>query len=339
MSESVVLVTGATGMVGNYVVRRLLESDYQVRVMLRPSSEAQPLQGLDIERVDGDLARPETLQAPLRGVDYVVHAAAHVGDWGPAEKYRAINVVALEHLLSAAEHEGRLKRWVQISSLGVYEARHHFGTDETAAVDVSGLDGYTRTKAEAEVLLKQHIDRQGLAAVIVRPGFIYGCGDRHVVPRLVERIRAGKMKLIGDGQRLLNNTFVGNLVDAILLAMVKDSAVGQVFNVRDERLVTRAEFIGTIADYLGEPFPGSVPEWLARSIVKPIEALARLKRANEAPMLTQARIKFLTLNLDFSIAKAKQLLGFQPRVDFQDGIREALALLTTTGEATQNAAA
>ena len=89
----------------------------------------------------------------------------------------------------------------------------------------------------------------------------------------------------------------------------------------------------------GEPFPGSVPEWLARSIVKPIEALARLKRANEAPMLTQARIKFLTLNLDFSIAKAKQLLGFQPRVDFQDGIREALALLTTTGEATQNAAA
>jgi len=132
------------------------------------------------------------------------------------------------------------------------------------------------------------------------------------------------MKLIGDGCRVLNNTYVENLVDAIMLAVENKEAVGQTFNVRDERLVTRKEFVGTIADCLGEPHPRHVPEWLARTLVRPIEGWAHLRGATEAPMLTYGRIKFLTLNLDFSIQKAKTVLGFHPKVDFQDGIQNAL---------------
>ncbi len=241
-------------------------------------------------------------------------------------------MIALEHLLTAAESEGKLKRWVQISSLGVYPAGHHYGTDERAEIDVQGLDGYTRTKAEAEFVLKKHIDEFQFPAVVLRPGFIYGPGDRHVVPRLIERIEAGKMKLIGDGQKLLNNTYVGNLVDAIFLALRSDTAVGETYNIRDERLVTREEFVGTIADYLGRPRPGKIPEWLARSLVGPIEGWARVRGATQAPMLTRARIKFLTLNLDFSIDKAKKELGYQPQVDFTEGMREALAWMTHDGE-------
>jgi nucleoside-diphosphate-sugar epimerase len=281
-----------------------------------------------MEIVEADLSRPETLVPAVAGIDVVVHTAAHVGDWGPAELYRAINVVALEHLLTAVEKEGRLSRWIQISSLGVYPPRHHYGTDESTAPDLAGLDGYTQTKAEAEILLKRHMDEFQLPAVILRPGFIYGPGDRHVVPRLMERIEAGTMKLIGDGQKLLNNTYVGNLVDAILLAIEKDEALGETFNIRDERLVTREEFIGTICDYLGKPRPRRVPLWLAKSVVGPIEWFARLRGRKDAPMLTRARIKFMTLNLDFSIAKAKQKLGYQPKVDFRDGMREALEWAT-----------
>ena len=324
MAATHLLVTGATGMVGQRVVRRAIESGYRVRVLVRPTSQPGPLGDLNVERVEGDLAQPETLPPALTEIDVVVHTAAHVGDWGPAEKYRAINVVALEHMLTAAENEGTLKRWVQVSSLGVYPARHHYGTEENVAVDIQGLDGYTRTKAEAEVILKQHLDQFQLPAVILRPGFIYGPGDRHVIPRLIERIQHGKMKIIGDGQRVLNNTYVGNLVDARFLAIEQDAAVGETFNIRDERLVTRNEFVGAVADYLEKPRPGCIPEWLARALVGPIEGLARLRGATEAPMLTRARIKFLTLNLDFSIDKAKKMLGYRPQVDFCDGMREAL---------------
>jgi nucleoside-diphosphate-sugar epimerase len=324
MSKGLLLVTGATGMVGSLVARRAVAAGYTVRVLVRAGADRSLLRGLDLEYVEGDLSQPESFPAAVAGVDYVVHTAAKVGDWGHADDYRAINVFALEHLLSAVEQEGRLKRWVQISSLGVYPPRDHFGSDETVAPNIEGLDGYTRTKAEAEVLLQQHIERQKLPAVILRPGFIYGPGDRHVVPRLMEKINAGKMKLLGNGQKLLNNTFVGNLVDAILLALESPQAIGEIFNIRDQRLVSREEFIGTIADYLGKPRPGKVPLPVARVLCNVFENVAKAMGKREAPMLTKARLKFMTLNLDFSIAKAQAKLGYQPRVDFTDGMREAL---------------
>jgi nucleoside-diphosphate-sugar epimerase len=324
MSQGRLLITGATGMVGALLTRRALESGYTVRVMVRATSNRDCLSGLDVEVFEADLASPETLPPALEDVDFVVNTAAHVGDWGPAEKFRAINVLALEHMLTASRSIGRLRRWVQISSLGVYEAKHHQGTDETTPADLSGLDGYTRTKAEAEVLLNRWIDELDFPATILRPGFIYGPGDRHVVPRIIERLSAGQMKLIGDGKRVLNNTYVGNLVEAILLALEKPEAAGETFNIRDERLVTREEFVGTIADYMGLPMPKRVPEWLARRAVGVIEGFAKLRGAQSAPLLTNARIKFLTLNLDFSIRKAKETLGYQPQVDFRQGMKTAL---------------
>ena len=333
------LITGATGMVGNHVVRRALEADFRIRVLVRASADMSRVSGLDVDCVDGDLSNPATLEQVLREADYVVHPAAHVGDWGPAEKFRAINVIALEHMLTTVVNAGRLKRWIQISSLGVYPPCHHHGTDEQAPIEVQGLDGYTRTKAEAELVVRRQIDQHRLPAVVIRPGFIYGRGDRHVVPTLVERIQAGTMKLVGDGQRLLNNTSVHNLVDAILLAVHNERAVGEIFNVRDERLVSRVEFVGTVADYLGYPHPPHVPEWLARTLVHPIEKWARFRRATKAPMLTHGRIKFLTLNLDFSIDKAKRILGYQPRVDFQHGIREVLEEIRPTSTAQRGPAA
>jgi nucleoside-diphosphate-sugar epimerase len=324
MSQGRLLITGATGMVGGLLTRCALEAGYTVRAMVRSTSNRDSLDSLDVEQFEADFADPETLPPALDDVDFVVNTAAHVGDWGPAEKFRAINVLALEHMLTAARRTGQLKRWVQISSLGVYAAKHHYGTDETTPADLSGLDGYTQTKAEAEVLLNRYIDEYDFPAVIMRPGFIYGPGDRHVVPRIIERLSAGQMKLIGDGKKVLNNTYAGNLTDSIMLALEKDEAIGETFNIRDERLVSREEFVGTIAQYMGLPMPKKVPEWLARSAVGVIEGFARLRGATTAPLLTNARIKFLTLNLDFSIAKAKQKLGYQPQIDFTDGMKTAL---------------
>jgi nucleoside-diphosphate-sugar epimerase len=332
MSKATVLVTGATGMVGCAVARRLLDAGYTVRAMVRDPSAPGPLRGLPLELVAGDLAAPETLPATLRGAHKVVHAAAHVGDWGPAEQYRAINVIALEHFLTAAAREPTFERWVQISSLGVYPGRDHYGTDEKAEIDVGGLDGYTRTKAEAEIVLGTHVAR-GFRAVVLRPGFIYGPGDRHVLPRIIEKLQAGKMKLIGDGRKLLNNTYVGNLAEAVLLALETGAAVGQTFNIRDARLVDRVEFVGTVADYLGCPRPRHVPLGLARFATAVVETLAKATGRQTAPLLTRARLKFLTLNLDYSIDKARSVLGYQGSVDFQQGMKEALDAATAVARA------
>jgi nucleoside-diphosphate-sugar epimerase len=145
-----------------------------------------------------------------------------------------------------------------------------------------------------------------------------------VLPRLIEKLHDGSLKLIGKGEKLLNNIYVDNLNDAILLALEKDEAVGEVFNLRDRRLVTRREFIGAICDYFDRPLPHSIPTGLAKAVVGPMEAFARLRGAKTAPLITRARMKFMTKNLDFSIEKAERVLGYRPAVDFREGMQEAL---------------
>jgi nucleoside-diphosphate-sugar epimerase len=332
MNKNTVLVTGATGLVGRCLVPKVAAAGYPVQALVRPGSDRSVLDGAAVTFVEADLADAASIPPAFSAADVVVHAAAHVGDWGPAEDYRAINVVALEHMLIAAQRNGRLRRWIQISSLGVYPARHHFGTDETVAPDLAGLDGYTRTKAEAELVIERHIRDFGLPAVILRPGFIYGPGDRHALPRIVERLRKGKMRFLGRGDRVLNNTSVDNLCDAVLLTIEKPGIDGETFNIRDERLVTREEFIHAVADYLGEPHPKHLPEWLGRALVGPVERIARWRGRKTPPFITRAQLKFMTLNLDYSIAKAKRMLGYEPRVDFRNGIVPALDEVTGKGK-------
>ncbi|HEY4231852.1 MAG TPA: NAD-dependent epimerase/dehydratase family protein [Lacipirellulaceae bacterium] len=322
--SNTILITGATGMVGSACARRAAAAGYHVQAMVRPKSDRSLLDGVSVQFVEADLGQPEAFLAALADAEIVIHTAAHVGDWGPAEKYRALNVVALEYLVHAAAQTGKLRRWIQVSSLGVYPARHHYGTDETTLADAVGLDGYTRTKAEAETLLNHHIKEHGFPAVVLRPGLIYGANDRHALPRFIEKIQSGQLKFLGRGDRVLNNTYVENLVDAVFLALENPAALGETFNIHDERLVTREEFVNAIADYLGKPHPRHVPEWVARMLVKPIEGMARLRGATKPPFLTAAQIKFMTLNLDYSIVKAKRVLGYQGRVDFREGIRIAL---------------
>jgi nucleoside-diphosphate-sugar epimerase len=324
MATTRLAVTGATGMVGMHVTRRAVEAGYQVRALVRYGENATSLQGQDVELVHWDLLEPESFSSAIAGQHIIVHTAAMVGDWGPYSAYRAVNVDALEQLLRAVRREGTLRRWIQLSSLGVYPARDHFGTDESMPPNLHGFDSYTRTKAEADLLLDQFARQHQFPIVKLRPGFMYGEGDRTVLPRLVDLLRTGRMMMLGNGEKLLDNTYVGNLADAVMLAIETPGINGQTFNIRDERLVTRTEYVQTVAEYLGLPFPHRAPLWLAKAAVGPIKAGARLLHMKHAPILTHARLKFMALNLDFSITKAKRQLGYAPTVDFQEGIRIAL---------------
>jgi nucleoside-diphosphate-sugar epimerase len=315
-------------MVGTHVARRAVDAGYQVRALVREGEYHGELTKLCVEIVAWDLLEPDSFPAAVADQEVIVHTAAHVGDWGPPEKYRDTNVHALDKLLKVVLREGKLRRWVQLSSLGVYPAQHHYGTDERTPPNLNGFDGYTRTKAEADLLLDRFIDEHDLPVVKLRPGFMYGEGDRHVVPRLVELLKSGRLLMVGDGKKLSDNTYVGSLADATMLAIEKPGIEGEAFNIRDQRLVDRNEFIGAVAEYLEVPFPRRVPLWAAKAAVGPVERVAKLMGRQSAPLVTHARMKFMTLNLDYSIEKAKRELGYRPTMDFQDGIKIALDWIT-----------
>jgi len=332
------LITGATGFLGGHMAEACVARGSPVRTIARPTSDTSALQKLGVTIVPGDLTNTDTVRQALQDVDVVVHCAARVGDRGPVADYRPVNVGALRELLQACV--GRpLHRFVHMSSLGVYEARHHFGTDETEALPAVHIDGYTQTKVEAEQAVWEFHRVQHLPIVVLRPGFVYGPRDRTVMPKLIRRMRNGKIHYLGSDRRALNSIYIGNLVDAVFLAVDKPVAVGQAYNLTDGEEVSKRRFIEAVAGGMGiEPPRQRLPRWLAALAVRVLRHHVRRHGMDPKPLITPAQFKFMVLNLDFSIEKARRELGYHPRLPFDQAIRETMAWYREQGEALPAAA-
>jgi nucleoside-diphosphate-sugar epimerase len=320
-----IFITGGTGLVGSHAVEEALARGQRVRTLVRPSSDTHWLDARNVEKVVGDLEDPDALRRGAEGADWIFNCAAKVGDWGTLDEFRRLNVDALRLLLDAALVAG-VRRFVHVSSLGVYEGRDHFGTDETTPPAADSLDAYTRSKTEAEALVLEYHHKRGLPAAIVRPGFIYGERDRTVLPKLLHALRNGRFAYFGSGEQALNCIYVKNLVSGIFLAAEVPGALGEVFNLTDGGRVSKRQFIGRVAELAGlRPPRRRIPLWLARLLADVLERRARRRGDATPPLVNKARYKFLGLNLDYSIAKARRVLGYDPPFTTEEGLVAALA--------------
>jgi nucleoside-diphosphate-sugar epimerase len=144
------------------------------------------------------------------------------------------------------------------------------------------------------------------------------------MPRLIGTLRTGAFRYLGGGERALNTIYIDNLVDAVLLAIHRQQAVGQVYNLTDGEFVSKRKFIESLSEGMGIAAPRrSIPLWLARLVMKWMYFTHR--QSPTPPRLTHARYKFLGLNLDFSIDKARNELGYQPHVPFEEAMRATTA--------------
>ncbi len=320
-----IFITGATGLVGGHAAEEAVRRGHRVRALVRASSDTRWLDRLGVEKVVGDLEDAASLRLGAAGVDWVFNCAAKVGDWGTLAEFRRLNVQALELLLEAA-CDARIERLVHVSSLGVYEGRDHHGSDETVPPAASSLDAYTRSKTEAEALVLRYHRERGLPATVVRPGFIYGERDRTVLPKLLVNLRRGSFAYFGSGEQALNCIYVKNLVHGIFLAAENPAAVGEVFNLTDGEPVSKLRFVGRVAELAGlRPPSRHIPLGLARVLAAMVEGGARLRGAKNPPIINKARFKFLGLHLDYSIDKARRVLGYQPPFPFDEAIERAMA--------------
>jgi ornithine--oxo-acid transaminase len=328
--EDVCLVTGASGFIGGHLVKRLVQEGYPVRCLVRARSDTSALEELDVQLAVGDLTDAGSLTRAVAGCNYVLHCGALVSDWATRLEIIDTNVHGTRRLLDASVGAS-VGRFVHFSTTDVY------GYPGGPAIDESHPGGgfrnwYAQTKLEAEGEIRRAEREHALDAVILRPATVYGPGSTDVVGEIARAIRGRNMLLVDGGRAVAGLCYVENLVDAAVLALRHEAAPGNAFNVSDGLPVTWRQFVDALADGLGcAKVRWSLPYWIANGIGFTLEhgyrALRRTTGLHAPPLLSRQAVHVLASNQDFSIRQARELLAWEPRVDYPAGLEATLAWL------------
>ena len=316
-----VAVTGAAGFLGSHVVNGLAARGTSVLPLVR-APDARSERWRESRTLDAALKDP----ALLEGCQVVIHAAAVRHRYGvDASEYRASNVEVVEALLKATAR-ARVGRFVLVSSVGVYGFPTRLPITETHPFAPVTL--YAETKVVAERLARRVAAELGLELCIVRPTIVYGPGDNNgMLDKTVRMIRAGSYRVVGRGNNTLHHTHIDDLVSGVLLAAEHPGAVGEDFILAGPETITLARFSSLVARSVGEPLPRLyVPLRAARAVATVIGAAASAGIAFSRcePPINHEKLDVMTLSTAFDVTKAKRVLGYEPVVRYEDGLRRTL---------------
>jgi nucleoside-diphosphate-sugar epimerase len=313
-----VFISGASGFIGSVLAARYRSQETEV---LGVDLRADPDHGV----VAGDIAVEGDWQHHADGCDLVIHTAAVVGfAQDPADTWRT-NVLGTRRMLDAAARGGA-QRFVHFSSITVFGFEYPDGADERWPVRLTG-DPYPDTKiASEEVVLAAHVAGD-VPCTIVRPGDVYGPRSRGWTVLPVQMIKSGQMLLPADGE--ITPVYVENLVDGVMLAADSETAAGEIFTITDGRAVATREFFGRYASMLGKPPIRTIPTVAA----KPFAAItgAALRTFGQDTELSAASLAYISRRGTYSIEKARRVLGYEPAIDLDEGMRRSEEWLRSEG--------
>lgn len=322
------LVTGATGLLGSHIVEQLRKSGQPVRVLVRAGSDTRFLDSLGVEKALGDVTDAASLAQAMTGVETVYHAAAAVGDWGKWDYFVDVTIEGTRKMLDAAAKAG-IKRFLHISSISTYGHPDGEGLilDETAPMGVNlyKWSYYSRAKVEAEKIAWEYHNRGNVPLTVIKPSWLYGPRDRASMPRLIRAIKAGKGKLVGDGSNKLNLTYAGNEAEGCILAATNPKALGQIYNLSNDGIITQAEYFNAVARCIGaKPVTRKVPYKVAYNAAFLMELFGHMTGRKKPPLVTRYAVWLMGRRCFFSSEKARRELNWQPTVGYQEGIEASV---------------
>lgn len=322
------LVTGATGLLGSHIAEQLHRRGIPVRVLCRSGSDTTFLRSIDAEIMTGDIGEQSDCDRACAGAEVVYHAAARVGDWGPWPDFVRNTIGATQHLVDASARHS-VRRFLHVSSISVYGHVDGDGCvyDESAPIgsNVHRWSYYTRAKIEAERIVRRAHQVGQIAATVIRPSWLYGPRDRATLPRLMNSLRTGKLKIIGDGTNRLNVVHAGNVADACILAAQSDRAIGEAYNCCHDGVLTQRQYFDAIADTMGlQRVAKAVPYAVAYNAAFLMECFGHLFRTKKPPLATRYAIWLMGRRCFFECQKLKEQLGWTSSVSYTDGIPAAV---------------
>lgn len=311
------IVTGASGYIGGHLVQKLSETGVEVRVFVRRTSNIQRLKYLkNVEICFGDLTDYSSVKEAVEGAHIVYHIGGLVNDWGGYQKFYRANFLGTRNMLRASL-SASIKKFIYASSIGVLD----LSGGETIREDkpygrFSG--NYCRSKAEAERLVRSF--SRIIPTMILRLGVVYGPEDPQCTLRSLKYARRHLLFLVNRGKGFFPHLYIDNLIDALLLAAQKETAIGEIFNLTDGANTSTKEFFSCINRIAGKgeirlslPYPVA---WLGALFM---DIFSRL--TGKPPLLSWTALEFLTLKCRFDISKAIERLDFNPSIYLSEGMR------------------
>lgn len=318
-----ILVTGGSGFLGGAIVRRLRARGEAVRCLQR--HDAPELRSLGADIVLADLADRDAVIAAAKGCLAVFHVAAKTGVWGAYDDFFRPNVLGTSHVLDACAAHG-VTRLVYTSTPSVIHAGGDVeGIDESTPLATHFETAYPATKAEAERMVLA-ANGPALATVALRPHLIWGPDDPQLTARVLERGRAGRLRLVGKGEKLIDSVYIDNAVDAHLQAWERLSpgaaCAGKAYFITQGEPMPQRALINGILKAGGLPAcTRSVSPGAAYFIGGILELVWRLLGRTDEPMMTRFLARQLATAHWYDISAARRDLGYNPTISVAEGLR------------------
>ncbi len=318
------LVTGGGGFLGRYIAEQLVARGNEVRSFAR--GDYPELRSLGIETVRGDIRDRDGVITACEGVDAVFHTAAIAGIWGPWQKFYEINTLGTENVVAGC-HQHRVPKLIYTSSPSVtFDGEHQRDVDESVPYPKQWLCHYPHTKALGEQLVLESNGKDGLATCALRPHLIWGPRDQHLIPRLLDRARSGKLRIVGDGSNKVDMVYVENAATAHLQAcdhLAVDSPVGgRAYFISQDDPVNCWDWINDIlalAD-LG-PIQRKISMKAAWTVGHAMESIYRLFGIQSEPRMTRFLAAQLATDHYFDLTRAREDFGYAPQISTVEGMR------------------
>ena len=326
------LVTGGTGFIGSHLIDRLVGAGHSVLVPVRRGSNIKRLPSHGVNTSEVNLLNPADVKGLLKGVDIVFHLASVRGSgWAYTdEQVWNANVGITENLLRASDD--KLKHFIYISSVSVYGHFEDGPADENRPC--SPVNRYGRTKYEAERLVKEYQREKGLKTTIIRPVITYGPGDTYgMVPKLLRLINSKRYLTVGSGENRVHLIYIDDLIDGLILTISRGGGSEETFILAGEEPITINNLVRIIEKTLNRTVPEiHVPLWFAKATACLMGITYRsILLKNKEPFITRDKIGIMTVDRAYNIVKAKKVLGFSPKVNYEDGINKTIHWFKESG--------